>query len=105
MLHASKSQKTATDIMSAKERYLARKAEAAAAKEKAKGMGRDISHALIKVSEVFGLEPEDGRESRDGWKEFKKGTLLPTIIPGCSIAHASTVLRNLHLSDIVRDSG
>jgi coiled-coil domain-containing protein 55 len=34
LLHASKSQKTATDIMSAKERYLARKAEAAAAKEK-----------------------------------------------------------------------
>jgi coiled-coil domain-containing protein 55 len=33
LLHAAKSQKTATDIMSAKERYLARKAEAARAKE------------------------------------------------------------------------
>jgi coiled-coil domain-containing protein 55 len=37
--HASKSQKTQTDIMSAKERYLARKREAAAAKEKEKGKG------------------------------------------------------------------
>jgi coiled-coil domain-containing protein 55 len=36
LLHASKSQKTATDIMSAKERYLARKREAAAAKGKEK---------------------------------------------------------------------
>jgi coiled-coil domain-containing protein 55 len=35
LLHASKSQKTQTDIMSAKERYLQRKREAAAAKEKA----------------------------------------------------------------------
>jgi coiled-coil domain-containing protein 55 len=39
LLHASKSQKTATDIMSAKERYLARKAEAARAKEEGKGKG------------------------------------------------------------------
>ncbi|KAF9643117.1 hypothetical protein BDM02DRAFT_3132643 [Thelephora ganbajun] len=39
-----------------------------------KGKGRDFSHALIKVSEAFGLELEEGRESRDGWKEFKKGT-------------------------------
>jgi coiled-coil domain-containing protein 55 len=37
--HASKSQKTQTDIMSAKERYLARKREAAAAKEKEKEKG------------------------------------------------------------------
>jgi coiled-coil domain-containing protein 55 len=37
LLHASKSQKTQTDIMSAKERYLQRKREAAAAKEKAGG--------------------------------------------------------------------
>ncbi|KAF9777874.1 hypothetical protein BJ322DRAFT_1176291 [Thelephora terrestris] len=42
--------------------------------EKGKGMSRDLSHALIKVSEVFGLEPEEGREPRDRWKEFKKGT-------------------------------
>jgi coiled-coil domain-containing protein 55 len=37
LLHASKSQKTQTDILGAKERYLQRKREAAAAKEKEKG--------------------------------------------------------------------
>jgi coiled-coil domain-containing protein 55 len=37
LLHASKSQKTATDISSAKERYLQRKREAAAAKAAAEG--------------------------------------------------------------------
>ena len=46
-------------------------------REKGKGKSRDLSHALIRVSEVFGLEPEEGSESRDGWKEFKKGALLP----------------------------
>ena len=44
--------------------------------EKGKGKSRDLSNALIKVSEVFGFEPEEGRESRDGWKEFKKGAFL-----------------------------
>ena len=45
-------------------------------REKAK---RELSHALIKVSEVLGLEPEEGRESRDGWKEFKKGASLQAV--------------------------
>lgn len=44
--------------------------------DKGKRMSRDLSHALIKVSEVFGLEPEEGKEPRDGWKEFKKGVIL-----------------------------
>lgn len=43
-------------------------------KEKGKRVSRDISQALVKVSEVFGLEPEEGKEFGDGWKEFKKGT-------------------------------
>lgn len=49
-------------------------------REKGKGKNRDFSQALIKVSEVFGLEPDEGKESRYGWKEFKKGALL-NIIP------------------------
>jgi hypothetical protein len=40
---------------------------------------RDLSHALIRVSEVLGLELEEGRESRDGWKEFKKGASLRAV--------------------------
>lgn len=48
-------------------------------REKGKGKNRDLSQALIKVSEVLGLEPEE--EFRDGWKEFKKGAFLPNIIP------------------------
>lgn len=74
-------------------------------REKGKGKSLDLSHALIKVSEVFGLEPEEGREPRDGWKEFKKGALLPIIVPRHLVAHASTVLRNLHLPNIDRNSG
>jgi hypothetical protein len=48
-------------------------------REKGKGVTRDLSQALIKVSEVFGLEPEDGRESRDRWKEFKKGSSIQSL--------------------------
>lgn len=50
-------------------------------REKGKGKSRDLPHALVKVGEVFGLEPEEGWESRDGWKEFKKGTLFPGVLP------------------------
>lgn len=59
-------------------------------REKGKGKSRDLSTALIKVSEVFGLEPEEGRESRDGWQEFKKGTFH--IVPVHPVSHSRTVL-------------
>ena len=42
-------------------------------KEKGKRVSRQ---AFVKVSEVFGLEPEEGKEFGDGWKEFKKGVHL-----------------------------
>jgi len=64
-------------------------------REKSKGKSRDLSHALIKVSEVFGLEPEEGSEYRDGWKEFKKGALLPKIVPKHIGPHGSAVLQEL----------
>lgn len=60
-------------------------------REKDKGKSRDLSYALIKVSEVFGLEPEEGGESRGGWKEFKKGA-LPNVVPRRPVPHGSTVL-------------
>jgi len=59
--------------------------------EKGKGKNRDLSNALIKVSEVFGFEPEDGRESRDGWKEFKKGAFLRNIVPVRPAPYSSTI--------------
>lgn len=62
-------------------------------REKGKGKNRDFSQALIKVSEVFGLEPEEGRESRDGWKEFKKGALLQNIFPVCQFPHCDMILQ------------
>jgi hypothetical protein len=58
-------------------------------REKGKGKSRDLSHALIKVSEVFGLELEEGSESRDVWKEFKKGALLLNLTPGHPVPHGS----------------
>jgi len=56
-------------------------------REKGKGKSRDLSHALTKVGEVFGLEPEEGREPRDGWKEFKKGALLVGVVSGHPVPH------------------
>ena len=50
-------------------------------KEKGKGKSLDLPHALIKVGEVFGLEPEEGNEFRGGWKEFKRGALLLDVAP------------------------
>ena len=61
-------------------------------REKGKGKNRDLSHALIKVSEVFGLELEEGKECQDGWKEFKKGMSLSSIILAYPVPHGSTVL-------------
>jgi len=61
-------------------------------REKSKGKNRDLSTALIKVSEVFGLEPEEGRESRDGWQEFKKGAFLPNIVPVHPVPYNRTML-------------
>ena len=58
-------------------------------REKGKGKSRDLPHALVKVSEVFGLEPEEGTESRGGWKEFKKGSLLLDIILEHPVSHCS----------------
>jgi hypothetical protein len=69
--------------------------------EKGKGMSRDLSHALIKVSEVFGLEPEEGREPRDRWKEFKKGA-LPFVSLNVQVPHGNTNFRNLQIPDIIR---
>ena len=57
-------------------------------REKGKGKNRDLSYAFIKVSEVLGLEPEEGKESREGWKEFRKGVLLLNIVPGHPVPHA-----------------
>lgn len=59
-------------------------------REKGKGKSRDLSTALIKVSEVFGLEPEEGRESRDGWQEFKKGAFHIVLVH--PVPHSRTVL-------------
>jgi len=55
-------------------------------REKSKGKGRDLSHALTKVGEVFGLEPE---EPRDGWKEFKKGAFLTYFVPRRPVPHTT----------------
>ena len=60
-------------------------------REKGKGVTRDLSNALIKVSEVLGLEPEDGKEPRDGWKEFKKGTFFISF--EFPVSHESTVVQ------------
>ena len=57
-------------------------------REKGKGKNRDLSYAFIKVSEVLGLEPEEGKDSREGWKEFKKGVLVLNILPGHPVPHA-----------------
>jgi hypothetical protein len=61
-------------------------------REKVKGKNRDLSNALIKVSEVFGLESEERKDSRDGWKEFKKGPFLPNTVPVHSVPHSSAAL-------------
>ena len=61
-------------------------------REKGKGKNRDLSNALIKVSEVLGLEPEEGREPRDGWKEFKKGVFLPNIVLVHPVPHSSMII-------------
>ena len=61
--------------------------ESSRGRSREKGKGRDFSHALTKVGEVFGLEPDEARESRGGWKEFKKGAFLPDLVPGCPLPH------------------
>lgn len=48
---------------------------------KRNSFGLDLSHTLVKVSEVLGLENEEGREPREGWKEFKKGAFPQTHFP------------------------
>ena len=67
-----------------------RSRESSRGRSREKGKGKDLSHALIRVSEVFGLEHEEGKESR-GWKEFKRGALLPDVVPGCPVPHGSSV--------------
>ena len=64
--------------------------ESSRGRSRERGKGKNLSHALIKVSEVFGSEPEEG-ESRGCWKEFKRGVLLSDVIPGCPVPHAITV--------------
>lgn len=59
-----------------------RSGESMRGRSREKGKGKDLTHALIKVSEAFGLEPEEGKGSRDGWKEFKKGKLPPNVVAG-----------------------
>ena len=66
--------------------------ESARGRSREKGKNRDLSNALIKVSEVFGLEAEEGKEPRDGWKEFKKGPFFPNIVPVHSVPHSSMAL-------------
>ena len=73
-------------------------------REKGKGKSRDLSHALIRVSEVFRLESEEGREARDGWKEFKKGALLLLFL-GIRFLTGVWSFRNLHISNIIHHSG
>ena len=70
-------------------------------REKAK---RELSHALIKVSEVLGLEPEEGRESRDGWKEFKKGVSPRAVSLDAQLLKTVPSFRDLQIPDIVRYS-
>ena len=61
-------------------------------REKGKGRNRDLPNALVKVGEVLGLEPEEGKEPRDVWKEFKKGMSLPSIDLVCPVPHCITAL-------------
>jgi hypothetical protein len=61
-----------------------RSVESVRGRSREKGKGKS---ALIKVSEVFGLEPEEGGESRDTWKEFKKGAPPPNGVPRCPVPH------------------
>lgn len=65
--------------------------ESTRGRSREKGKGKDLSHALIRVSEVLGLETEDGRESRGGWKEFKKGALPLAVTPGYPVPHGGAV--------------
>lgn len=51
-------------------------------RRKEKTSSRHLSQALTKVYKVFGIEPEEGKDLRQGWKEFQTGASLQIILPG-----------------------
>ena len=62
------------------------------------------SSTLAKVNGILGLEHEEGKESREGWREFKKGARLQTPFPNIQPLTAAWPFRNLQISNIVLHS-